>query len=73
MVPFFFDTSGTAMATGQKVKKKDEYNFFKSFKIAFSNKNFIVWICIFAFFYFGLDLFLLSQAAIASDSMALSA
>jgi len=53
-------------------KKEKEGSMFSSFKHAFSNKQFRVWVLVFGVFYFALQLFLVSQNVYASGPMGLN-
>lgn len=56
----------------QKEAKEESVPMFKSLKHAFSNKHFRKWMLVFGMFYFGLQLFLVSQNVYASGPMGLN-
>ena len=47
-------------------------SMWKSIRIAFSNKNYLMWMLVFGFFFFGLQLFLTAQNVLASGPMGLT-
>ena len=52
-------------------KISDEVGIWESIKYTFKNKNFVMWLVLLAFFYFGLQMFLSGQNVLASGPMGL--
>ena len=59
-------------STSASVPEEEDISFMESIKLTAKNKGFMIWLCVLASFFFGLQLFLSGQSVLASGAMGLS-